>query len=640
MRTRDVRRSPIVIALLVTNALVFAAVVERVVYSAKSLPGIQLDNADVAGKDGAALRVAVEQLAQRVENRVFTASVGSVQLEFSANDVGYEVDIDRAINLVQRAGRSGNPIDAIAGMFLRRTRDDVVELPAQFQEKALDSTAQQWVTSANAKVQNANVSFATAPATPVAPISAPGLRFAETRARLAAALRDTDSSERIALTPVSITPAITMQHAENVAAEANALLNKTYQITSGTTNISLDGARLLPTLRTTSDNDILGLTIDRPSLLAVIDGRLNSEVSPPVDATFRIGADATIEVVASKDGRGPDINHIAREILAGKTLINAPVTTSHPVRDTAWAESLGITELVSSFTSHHACCAPRVTNIHKAAEYIDGAIIEPGEVFSLNDLVGARTAARGFVSAPVFYGEFTEDFGGGVSQLATTAFNAAFWGGFEIISHKPHSIYFDRYPMGREATVNYPALDLKWRNNSTHGVFVDASFSRTSITVTLYGDREGKRVRETTDGCSVGPIFDTRNAPRCVTVLDTFEIEEVEISCPVKNPADDPSAKCATLAAGERAAGAPGRTGYSVEYFRTITVDGKPPRVERFRWRYRMLPNVILIGDPDTEPTTTTSAPGSGSTTSSSAPPGSSSTTSSTGSTTTSAPPG
>ena len=105
-------------------------------------------------------------------------------------------------------------------------------------------------------------------------------------------------------------------------------------------------------------------------------------------------------------------------------------------------------------------------NIHRGADLLNNTIVEPGATFSLNDTLGPRTAERGFVVAPVFYGEFTEDVGGGVSQLATTVFNAVFFGGYEDVYHKPHTIYISRYPMGREATVNYPSVDLKFRNNT------------------------------------------------------------------------------------------------------------------------------------------------------------------------------
>ena len=92
----------------------------------------------------------------------------------------------------------------------------------------------------------------------------------------------------------------------------------------------------------------------------------------------------------------------------------------------------------------------------------------------------------------MYYQGFTTDVGGGVSQISTTLFNAAWWGGFQIVEHKPHSIWITRYPPGREATLNYGTVDNKFKNNSQHGVLAPRSYTGTSITVTIFGDKEGK----------------------------------------------------------------------------------------------------------------------------------------------------
>ena len=112
-------------------------------------------------------------------------------------------------------------------------------------------------------------------------------------------------------------------------------------------------------------------------------------------------------------------------------------------------------------------------NIGRAAELINGTLVLPGETFSLNGTVGERTAENGFVKGFIIDGgQFREDFGGGVSQVATTTFNAMFFAGLEDVEHKPHSFYISRYPAGREATVAWPTVDLKFRNDSDTGVLI------------------------------------------------------------------------------------------------------------------------------------------------------------------------
>ena len=129
---------------------------------------------------------------------------------------------------------------------------------------------------------------------------------------------------------------------------------------------------------------------------------------------------------------------------------------------------------------------------------------------------------------------------------------------------------------------SYPGLDLQWRNDSRHGVLVTTSFTGTSVTVSLYGNREGKKVRETLPtGCSVGPIIDVKYDPRCIDVLSTTPVTQNVVSCPPDNPADDPRGACARLAAGAQAPGAKGHAGYKVVFYRTITRPGSAPTVEK-----------------------------------------------------------
>jgi vancomycin resistance protein YoaR len=119
-------------------------------------------------------------------------------------------------------------------------------------------------------------------------------------------------------------------------------------------------------------------------------------------------------------------------------------------------------------------------------------------VLSLNDEAGQRTAARGFVAdGAIVDGVLTDEVGGGVSQFATTLFNAAFFAGLPILEHKPHSFYISRYPAGRESTVYYGAIDVRVRNDTTAGLLVRTRSTAGSVTVELYGDNGGRRVVST-----------------------------------------------------------------------------------------------------------------------------------------------
>ena len=156
-------------------------------------------------------------------------------------------------------------------------------------------------------------------------------------------------------------------------------------------------------------------------------------------------------------------------------------------RGTAWAEELGIQERVSTFTTNYTAGQSRVTNIRLIAELSQGVILMPGEAFSLNEHVGQRTREKGFVPAgTIVNGHLVDSVGGGISQFATTLFNAAFFGGLEFDAYQAHSIYFSRYPYGREATISWPAPALIISNPSPYPVLIWPTSTETSVTVDLY----------------------------------------------------------------------------------------------------------------------------------------------------------
>jgi vancomycin resistance protein YoaR len=190
------------------------------------------------------------------------------------------------------------------------------------------------------------------------------------------------------------------------------------------------------------------------------------------------------------------------------------------------AEALGITELVGEFTTNHACCQSRVGNIHRMADLLRGYIIGSGETFSINEVVGKRTRENGFAAAgAIERGRFVQDVGGGVSQFATTIFNAAFFAGLDFDDYQSHSIYISRYPYGREATLGHPAPDLALRNNTPYGVLIWPTYTDSSITVQLwstpyYEVEEAGQSRFGQGACTRVETYRKRTKPNGVEIED------------------------------------------------------------------------------------------------------------------------
>ena len=191
------------------------------------------------------------------------------------------------------------------------------------------------------------------------------------------------------------------------------------------------------------------------------------------------------------------------------------------------AEALGVTGLISEFTTRHACCQSRVTNIHRIADMVRGQLVMPGERFSINEFIGPRTREKGFVAAgTISGGYFIDDVGGGISQFATTMFNAAFFAGVELDAYRAHSVYISRYPYGREATMSFPQPDLAFVNNTPYAILIWTEYTGSSITVQFYStpywevEQTGQRTTRI-GACRRATTFRQRTAPDGTVLEDS-----------------------------------------------------------------------------------------------------------------------
>ncbi|MEM9696384.1 MAG: VanW family protein, partial [Myxococcota bacterium] len=250
----------------------------------------------------------------------------------------------------------------------------------------------------------------------------------------------------------------------------------------------------------------------------------------PLDARFRVSSRDEVSVLPSRSGVVVNAAQAAAALAqaADSPSREAELPLSEgeaPGLSTADAEALKIEHLVSKFTTRHPCCRPRVKNIHRIADLLDGVVIRPGDKFSINEFVGPRTTAKGFFPAPtIVRGEMKDTIGGGISQFATTFFNAAFMGGYEIVERQPHSYYFPRYPKGHEATLSFPKPDVIIRNDTAFGLLIKTVYSGRFIQVRLYGNNEGRKVKRV-----VSDIFDTVDPEVELIADDSLEPDEEKL---------------------------------------------------------------------------------------------------------------
>jgi vancomycin resistance protein YoaR len=240
--------------------------------------------------------------------------------------------------------------------------------------------------------------------------------------------------------------------------------------------------------------------------------RLSDRVGRPAqDARFAVYGEA-VQVVPARTGLELNVPQAASAILQAATrptnrVARLAIARAAPDRTTAEALAMGIDRRMSSYKTYYSGTADRITNLQLGVSALDGTLVSPGGTFSLNDAIGERTVDRGFRSAPVIIGnEYAEEIGGGTSQVATTAFNAAWEAGLRITERHPHSLYISRYQLGRDATVYWPSLDLKFVNDTEKWMLVKGFAEGDGISIAIYGGESRRIESSATPLVATGPV--------------------------------------------------------------------------------------------------------------------------------------
>ena len=177
-------------------------------------------------------------------------------------------------------------------------------------------------------------------------------------------------------------------------------------------------------------------------------------------------------------------------------VVNLDSAVIKPLISTESLDALGIKDQLSTFRQDFDYLPYRETNVGQAARYMDGKILKPGEIFSMNETIKERTTKNGYVKG-IYIGEggrFDFGLGGGVSIITSATWTAAFYAGLERIEQRAHSVHIARYTPGLEATVSWPKLDLKFRNNTKNNILIKAIPARDGITISMYGTKEYDRI--------------------------------------------------------------------------------------------------------------------------------------------------
>jgi vancomycin resistance protein YoaR len=547
------RRRWLLPVVLVPVVLVLLLVIASAVDSSSGAVGrnVQLAGVDIGGLSEDELMARVENVAADYGETPVELVVGDVVYETTAADIGLMVDERATTESALETGDSSfvlaRPFSWALSLFSEK------QAPLHFQVNAEQVAAHVIALEGDARtppteptVELVEGSFDVVPG-----IDGTGLDTADIAQQLPgaadAAADDELVAVRLELDVGPIPPVGSEEAAQDAADAAEALVSEPVEITTGSGNRTISPEQLHSWVQLSSNPDGTVIeTFGEAKAAATLRRAFADIEGHPTNASFTLEGGVPV-IRGDQPGTICCTEGSAAKILAalqgGTRTVELELTEGPASFTTADAEEYGIKEPVGGnfawrsgapttaapgFTTYHDPTGARITNIHRMADLVRGAVIAPGESFSINDHVGERTVEKGFVPAgAISSGQHVQEVGGGVSQFATTMFNAAYFAGLQIDASQAHSEYFDRYPRGREATMGFPTPDVRFTNDTPYGIMIWTSYTQSSLTITLYSTSHARgeqtAISESPSGnCTVVTTTRTITYPDGTTKSDKF----------------------------------------------------------------------------------------------------------------------
>jgi vancomycin resistance protein YoaR len=470
------KRAVVVLAVLLVLAA-GAAVVRAAQYHGAAKPGVRVVGVDVGGKSRSQIETALRKW-------------GAEPVTIRAGGRPYHVRRDWlvSLDLPRTADRA-----LAAGSWTSLVRSRRVDVPpvvagAGGARNVLDQIAAAGREAVSATVRIEGTHAVTTPARV-------GLTL--DRARLLALLAH--SHGPIDAPFARVQPDVRDPAARSAASIVDLLLGRAVAIEyHGARRGALTQVQLARALRIRRVHHRFGVRFDGERLAQIVRPRLGSWISRAHNARFVVAGDR-VKITQSAPGRDVDPVQLAAAVQSAAHedhVAHVELGERQPELTTAKAHALGIRQKLVSYTTQMGVSSSnRIHNVHLMADFIDGTVIRPGETFSFNDVVGPRTAERGFLEGQMIIGSLVlPSIGGGVCQTATTLFNDAFELGLPIVERTNHNLYLAHYPLGRDATVSWGGPDFKFRNDLKHGLLIKTTYTDQTLTFTFYGTPSGRRV--------------------------------------------------------------------------------------------------------------------------------------------------
>ena len=564
LRSRRVLWGAVAVAAIVTPYLVLQAV------AGFAIPrNTVVDEVVIGGMSADEARTALES---RYSNTgILNVTIKDKTYELDVADTTVKVDVDETLRLISTD--RWNPI-SLLGMLVGTPRHAVFT----YDDEALTAAITALASSTDVPARDANVDVRELRV--VTAKRGAGLNIPESKAAVVAALSRGEHAVTLVRErkPALVSTLVAERALETVARPAVS--------DSVTVGLTLpDGSHRASVITANTIRDALSFVRNGSLLDPVLDGDvLRRDVETAILDVQTVAEDATFEmhgesvtVVPSKDGFGVTSASLAADVMKVLRLsgaaraVDLTLGTIPAEFTTADAEALHIKERVSWYRQRFPAAAYRTINIGTAAKRINGTLLMPGDIFSMNDTVKERTKENGYTEGWIIGpdGVFKNELGGAVSTITTAMFNAAWFAGVELVEHRAHSIYIPRYRPGREATVSWGSFDMRFKNTLANPIYITTELHRTSITVYFWGTKEYSEVDSI-----FGPWENKKPYPELTGLLPDCHKQD-------------------------------GIPGFQITVWRVLYKNGVEVKREPYRSSYRPSPHVTCTKPPKPRPTPT-----------------------------------
>ncbi len=449
--------------------------------------GTTVGGVDIGGMSPAEAQAALERELGDTVNQPVRVEAGDRETEFVPATAGLSIDF--AATVAQIGTEPLNPFLRLEGLVGAARETEIVSL---VDDAALAPELERLHADLTAEPADGVVTLLDGRVDVTDPVNGQEIDPAQLRERVTTDWLDPDGIE----VDADITPPAIGADAVKTATEGDAAAAVSGPIIlHGRDGIDgvIEPARMGEVITFVPEEDTLRTELDLEAAQAILNETLADTEAKKQDAKISF-AGGSRQITPSVDGVKLDwektMEGVEKRLLstdAAEREWEAVYEDDPATFTTEMAEVATFDEVVGEFTTSGYSDASGV-NISRVAAVVNGAIVAPGDTFSLNGYTGPRGAAQGYIeSGIIINGRAGEAVGGGISQFATTLYNAAYFAGLEDVAHTPHSYYISRYPAGREATVFEGAIDLQFRNNSKYPVRIETAVGGGDVTVRLTG---------------------------------------------------------------------------------------------------------------------------------------------------------